>query len=49
MQIVYQDPGESLDPRFRVGATIEEPLEVHRSDPAPSGGRRSSGRSSSPY
>ena len=32
MQIVYQDPYESLDPRFRVGATIEEPLEVHGSD-----------------
>jgi peptide/nickel transport system ATP-binding protein len=29
MQIVYQDPYESLDPRFRVGATIEEPLQVH--------------------
>jgi peptide/nickel transport system ATP-binding protein len=29
MQIVYQDPYESLDPRFRVRATIEEPLEVH--------------------
>jgi peptide/nickel transport system ATP-binding protein len=30
MQIVYQDPYESLDPRFRVRATIEEPLVVHR-------------------
>ena len=29
MQVVFQDPYESLDPRFRVGATIEEPLEVH--------------------
>jgi oligopeptide/dipeptide ABC transporter ATP-binding protein len=29
MQIVYQDPYESLDPRFRVRATVEEPLLVH--------------------
>jgi oligopeptide/dipeptide ABC transporter ATP-binding protein len=29
MQIVYQDPYESLDPRFRVRATVEEPLVVH--------------------
>ena len=29
MQIIYQDPYESLDPRLRVRATIEEPLLIH--------------------
>lgn len=29
MQIVYQDPYESLDPRFRVRRTIEEPMLIH--------------------
>jgi peptide/nickel transport system ATP-binding protein len=29
MQIVYQDPYESLDPRFRVAAAVEEPLLIH--------------------
>jgi oligopeptide/dipeptide ABC transporter ATP-binding protein len=29
MQIIYQDPYESLDPRFRVRSTVEEPLLVH--------------------
>ena len=29
MQIIYQDPYESLDPRFRVRRTLVEPLEVH--------------------
>jgi len=29
MQIVYQDPYESLDPRLRVKATVEEPLVIH--------------------
>ena len=29
MQMIYQDPYESLDPRFRVRATVEEPLLVH--------------------
>jgi oligopeptide/dipeptide ABC transporter ATP-binding protein len=30
MQIIYQDPYESLDPRFRVRSIVEEPLAVHR-------------------
>jgi oligopeptide/dipeptide ABC transporter ATP-binding protein len=29
LQIIYQDPYESLDPRFRVQATVEEPLVIH--------------------
>jgi peptide/nickel transport system ATP-binding protein len=29
IQVVYQDPYESLDPRFRVRAVIEEPLLIH--------------------
>jgi peptide/nickel transport system ATP-binding protein len=30
IQVVYQDPYESLDPRFRVKAVVEEPLLIHR-------------------
>jgi peptide/nickel transport system ATP-binding protein len=30
IQMIYQDPYESLDPRFRVRDTIEEPLLVHK-------------------
>jgi peptide/nickel transport system ATP-binding protein len=30
MQIVYQDPYESLDPRLTVHAAVEEPLRIHR-------------------
>jgi oligopeptide/dipeptide ABC transporter ATP-binding protein len=30
IQMIYQDPYESLDPRFTVRDTIEEPLLVHR-------------------
>ncbi|HYX86978.1 MAG TPA: ABC transporter ATP-binding protein [Gaiellales bacterium] len=30
MQLIYQDPYESLDPRFRVRDTVEEPLLIHR-------------------
>ncbi|MGZ4631134.1 MAG: ABC transporter ATP-binding protein [Actinomycetes bacterium] len=29
MQMVYQDPYESLDPRFKAWQTVEEPLLVH--------------------
>lgn len=29
MQIVYQDPYESLDPRFRVRRAVEEPMVIH--------------------
>jgi oligopeptide/dipeptide ABC transporter ATP-binding protein len=30
MQIIYQDPYESLDPRYRVRRAVEEPLLIHR-------------------
>jgi oligopeptide/dipeptide ABC transporter ATP-binding protein len=30
MQIVLQDPFASLDPRFKVGAIVAEPLAIHR-------------------
>lgn len=33
-QLIYQDPYEALDPRFRVRATVEEPLLVHRTTPS---------------
>jgi peptide/nickel transport system ATP-binding protein len=29
MQMIYQDPYESLDPRFRVRQAIEEPMLIH--------------------
>src|SRR5271166_5991719 len=30
MQMIFQDPFSSLDPRMRVGAIVSEPLEIHR-------------------
>ena len=30
LQVIFQEPLESLDPRMRVGAIVEEPLLVHR-------------------
>jgi oligopeptide transport system ATP-binding protein len=39
IQIVFQDPTESLNPRRSVGATIAEPLEVHGATSSAARGR----------
>jgi peptide/nickel transport system ATP-binding protein len=40
VQVVFQDPHASLDPRFTVGRSIEEPLVIHGIDDAEARRRR---------
>ncbi|MEO6055261.1 MAG: ATP-binding cassette domain-containing protein, partial [Gemmatimonadales bacterium] len=40
MQIIFQDPYSSLNPRMRVGAAVAEGIEIHRLATGPEVGRR---------
>lgn len=33
LQYTYQDPGSSLDPRWKIGRSLDEPLKIHTSLP----------------
>ena len=47
IQMIYQDPYESLDPRLRVRQAVEEPLAIHRlGGSKAASGRRASARRS---
>ncbi len=35
LQIIFQDPAGSLNPRIRIGSAIAEPIQVHRLAPPP--------------
>jgi peptide/nickel transport system ATP-binding protein len=45
MQVVFQDPYGSFNPRHRVGRLVAEPFHLYRETPPPTGMRGSTGRS----
>lgn len=47
MQIIFQDPFASLDPRFRVEDIVAEPLIIHEGESGGGGHPRQSGRTNS--
>ena len=44
VQIVFQDPYGSLNPRQKIGAILEEPLKINRRGMAPADRRRAGAR-----